>query len=442
MTNSPKFNHERAYLLGLLVGGGKVSENTFLINLPYDKWGMNPQNMSVIATDILTEIQSKFLRNYGFSVGYEIGNKRWIIRPIGKIDLRPLLEDLQEFGLPTENDLINKIDLSVIKSKLRGIHVEHFLTGIFDTRASLAESHRRFNEDAPVVSIEIPGSSKNFKFVVQLCSWLTELGTITDQILYNHPCQHSPSDPDYAGWKKGFKIRFLAKSFLTEHSFAMKAKSFGVTKLEKRQTKEEQLPCNERKPRFSSVAIHKDIGSNDLPKEVRNQLFFHYHHICAVMGCPFAPISEIKKLIPNYKDLISVFPRLSKGNSQEIDLQFNQIKEKYFNNYPIVKKIYSVKNLIESELNNEYLSLEVGLAYLFSPQLNGKRHVGSKDAIIETSLDLPVTIFSPEGLEGTPIMLQNFVNDRAIIVSSVLSNFNQVILGKVIEVKGIEARVK
>ena len=76
MTNSPKFSSEKAYLLGLLVGGGKVSENTFLINLPYDKWGMNPQTMNIIATDILTKICDKFRKAYKFSVTYEIANPR------------------------------------------------------------------------------------------------------------------------------------------------------------------------------------------------------------------------------------------------------------------------------------------------------------------------------------------------------------------------------
>ena len=398
--------------------------------------------MNIIATDILTKICDKFRKVYDFAVTYEIGNRRWIIKPIGEIDLQSLRNDLQEFGLPTQNELIHKADLSVIKTKLKGIQVEHFLSGIFDTRASLAKSHRRFNDDAPVVSIEIPGSSKNFKFVVQLCSWLTELGTITDQILYNHPCQHSPSDSDYLGWKKGFKIRFLAKSFLTANSFAMQAKSFGVTELEKQQTKEAQLPCKERKPKFSTVAIHTDIASNDLPKEVRNQLFFHYHHICAVMGCQFAPIDEIKKSVQNYKNLISVFPKLAKGTCQEINDKFNQIKEKYFFNETIITDIYSVAQILESDLNKEYQDLEIGLAFLFSPELNGKRHIGSKDEIIKQTLLENVSIFHPENLEGTPIMLQNNSNNRAIIVSSVSSKFNQQIIEQIIEVDGIKVKVK
>lgn len=442
MTNSPKFNHEKAYILGLLVGGGKISDNTFLINLPYDKWGMNPKNMNAIATDILTKICDKFKKSYDFPVTYEIGNKRWIIKPIGAINLQNLKDDLQEFGLPFQKELINKADLSVIKTKLKGVLVEHFLSGIFDTRASLAKSHRRFHDDAPTVSIEIPGSSQNFKFVVQICSWLTELGTITDQILYNHPCQHSPSDSDYTGWKKGFKIRFLAKSFLTKNSFAMQAKSFGVTELEKQQTRHEQLPCKERKPHFSTVAIHNDIASKDLPAEVRNQLFFHYHHICTAMGCPFAPLDEIKKLTANYKDLISVFPKLAKGNHEEIAAKFDKIKEKYFNEDAIITASYSVWQIIESDFNNEYKDLEIGIAYLFSPELKGKRHIGAKDVIIKKSLAKKVTVFAPQNTVGTPIMLQNKANNRAILVSSVSNKFNQKIIEQIIENKGINVRLK
>lgn len=442
MINSPKFNHEKAYLIGLLVGGGKISENTFLINLPYNKWGMNPTNMNLIAVDILTAICDKFLKNYGFSVSYEIQNKKWIIKPIGKIDLALLTADLSFLGLPTEKELINNANLSVIKSKLVGIQVEHFLSGIFDTRASLTESHRRFNDDAPIVSVEIPGSSKNFRFVIQLCSWLTELGTITDQILYNHPCQHSPSDSDYKGWKKGFKIRFLAKSFLTQNSFAMKAKSFGVTKLKKQQTKQEQLPCRKRKSKLTPVSIHNDIDSSDLPIEVRNKLFFHYHHICAVMGCPFAPIEEIQKQIKNHKNLVSVFPKLSKGTIGEITEKYNQIKTKYFALSQEITAQYSVLQLLDSHFNAEYSELENGLAYLFSPHLNGKRHIGSKDKIIKNAENKNLTISFPQDIEGMPIMIGNTSNDRAIIVSSIQSKFNQQIVRQIVEFDGLEVKIK
>ncbi|MEI7812971.1 MAG: hypothetical protein WCJ01_11210 [Ignavibacteria bacterium] len=190
-----EINHIKAHLLGLLVGGGKVDKDTFVIDLPFNKWGMNPIRMNIIATDILTKICQNFNNSYSFNVTYEIGNNKWLIKPIDRADISPLIKDLELLSLPTAGFLLSNVDLTIAKAHLSGISIESFLSGIFDARASLTPSHRRFNDNAPVVSIEIPGSTKNFKFIVQLCSWLTDLGSITDQILYNHPNQHSGSDP-------------------------------------------------------------------------------------------------------------------------------------------------------------------------------------------------------------------------------------------------------
>ena len=275
-------NHIKAYLLGLLVGGGKVDTKTFVIDLPFKKWGMDPKRMNIIATDILTNIRQRFNTTYNFDVTYEIGNSRWLITPIAGADISPLVKDLQDLNLPIGGFLLSTVDLAIAKTKLKGISVESFLSGIFDTRASLTLSHRRFTDDAPVVSVEIPGSTKNFKFVVQLCSWLTDLGSITDQILYNHPNQHAASDPDYKGWKKGFKIRFLVKSFLAQHSFALQAKSIDVTTIEKKQKKEEQIPCYLRKLRKPSpITVHSDQNSNRFNRQ-SNRL--QHHHYCYHTG--------------------------------------------------------------------------------------------------------------------------------------------------------------
>ena len=47
---------EKAYILGMLVGGGKISAKTFTIILPFNKWGMEPEKMNSIPKDILTRI--------------------------------------------------------------------------------------------------------------------------------------------------------------------------------------------------------------------------------------------------------------------------------------------------------------------------------------------------------------------------------------------------
>ena len=213
-------DHKKAYILGLLVSGGVLSRDRFVICLPFKKWGLEVDRLNDIAVDILTRIQKIFNDAYGIQVHYEIGTTQWIIKPIGGCNIGQLVNDLVGLGLPSAGTIITDADLTQAKKLLQGVMVESFLSGIFDARCSLQSSHRRFTDDAPVVSIEVPGSTRNFIFVQTLCSWLTELGSTTDQVLYNHPNQHSSSDSNYRNWKKGFKIRFLVSSFLTKHSFS------------------------------------------------------------------------------------------------------------------------------------------------------------------------------------------------------------------------------
>jgi hypothetical protein len=422
----PEINHIKAYLLGLLVGGGKVDKTSFIIDLPFNKWGMNPQRMNSIAVDILTRICQNFNNTYNFNVTYEIGNNKWLIKPIDNANISALIQDLTKLELPTSGFLLSSVDLTTIKSQLVGISVDSFLSGIFDTRASLTLSHRRFNDDAPVVSIEIPGSTKNFKFVVQLCSWLTDLGSITDQILYNHPNQHSGSDPSYKGWKKGFKIRFLVKSFLTQHSFALQSKLSDIAQIEKSQKKEEQNPCYLRElKKPSPISIHDEQNSNELPIEVRNKLFFHYHHFCAVLGCQYAPINEIKKLIQQKNSLINFFPRLSKGEKQELEEYFLAIQTNFFLDKQINKQLLFISQLLNNEIFEDFLGLAQGIAYLFAPTLKGKRHEGSMSDIIDNCIDKEVIIISIVNYADSPLLIINSENDRAFICSSVNNKLNQ-----------------
>lgn len=435
-------NHTKAYILGLLVGGGKIDKHTFMIDLPFKKWGMDTSRMNVIAVDILTRICKNFNETYRFNVTYEIGNGKWLIRPLDSSDFSEIIADLGFLGLPTSGFLLAKANLVKVKTVLKGISIESFLSGIFDARASLALSHRRFTDDAPVVSIEIPGSTKNFIFVVQLCSWLTELGSVTDQILYNHPNQHSSSDPNYKGWKKGFKIRFLVNSFLTKHSFALQAKAIDVTSIKKTQDKDEQIPCYLRKLRKpSAVSVHIDQNSTELPIEVRNKLFFHYHHFCALLNCPYAPVDEIKKLVKNAKEYITFFPRLTKDDFEILDTQFDSIKTLYFPESTKYKFSMTVKNTIENEGLKGFVGIDQGLAYLFATELNGKRHTGSMSDILKLHKSKTVIIYSYEPNFDSPILVTNPKNGRAFICSSIENAINQRIIKQKIKINGLEVSV-
>ena len=435
-------NHIKAYLLGLLVGGGKLDVDTFIIDLPFDKWGMDATRMNIIASDILLKICQYFKETYNFNVTYEIANKKWLIKPLTDVDITALVTDLRLLGLPTGGFLLATADLTTAKSFLKGISVHGFLSGIFDARASLTLSHRRFNDDAPVVSIEIPGSTKNFNFVVQLCSWMTDLGSITDQILYNHPNQHSASDPDYKGWKKGFKIRFLVKSFLTQYSFALQAKSIDINKIEASQLKVEQTPCLLRKLKLPSpISVHVDQGSLELPIEVRNKLFFHYHHFCAVLNCPYAPIDEIRKLV-NHKDtLINFFPRLTKGLKDELYEKLENIRVVYFPTSGLIENKMIVRDVFSDERLNDYSGLGPGIAYLFAEELKGKRHIGSMGDILAIHSNSILQIFSINEYFESPILVINPLNDRAFISSSVKNTLNQTLIEERIYVDDINVNL-
>jgi len=423
-----RLNHNKAYILGLFVGGGKINGDHFLIELPYKKWGMDPKRMNVIALDILQRIAKLFRQEYQIDIIYEIGNSKWFLKPALNASLDKLKNDLETLDLPTSGFLLNTANLKTARLGFKGVVEEHFLSGIFDSRASIALSHRRFSSTAPVVSIEVPASTGNFRFVVQLCSWLTDMGSITDQILYNHPNQHAGADPFYSQWKKGFKIRFLVKSFLAKHSFALQAKSIDIKQIEKTQTKSTQNPCPLRDIRTpSSVTVHKDIDSKTLPNEVRNKLFFHYFHFCAVLGCKHAPYSEVKKIIKDKDKLISFFPRLAKGTQTETLSILNQINSTHFANNKITPFKTSVKKLVAGQ-TKDYYGIAVGIAYLFSKELNGKRHKGSMNDIIKEAQNEGLQVFAIDMADNEPIAVINPKNNRGFIASNPMSVKNATLI--------------
>lgn len=435
--------NEQAYVLGILTGGGTIANGTFVIVLPFDKWGSDPVNASAISRDLLTKIRKLFSDSYKIDIDYSIGNKgRWSLKPIGNHHIQNILNDLDALFLPTSGILLDSANLIGAKSLLTGMRAENFLAGIFDARASLTESHRRFNSAAPVVSIEIPGSTMNFSFVVQMCAWLTDLGSVTDQIEFNHPCQQAASDPTYAGWKKGFKVRFLAKSFISTHSFAMRAKATEVTSLANTQSAHEQIPCSERKSSANTISIHDDIGCASLPDEVRNKLFLHYHHICAAMSCPYAPISSVMSMVNDAKNHISVFPKLSKGEFAEMEQKHLDLASQFFPSSELIKLRVTCHEILLSYSKSDYPSIEVALAYLLSDTLNGKRSIGPKDAILNANGGVYLKLKSIDSVDRAPLFIGIKSTNRGVLLSSPLGQSNMDALALKVTISGININVR
>jgi hypothetical protein len=444
MTELP--DYETCYLLGLLVGGGELNDGNMVITLPLKDWGEDPETARRISKEIINGLRPKFKQNYGFEIDFVLNEKGdWIIVPDPVMPLEGLAKiqtGLSSLGLPTNEQLILTASLTRARKLLKGKRAEHFLSGIFDARASIAASHRRFTDSAPTVSIEVPGKKGNFQFVVELCSWLTELGSITDQVLYNHPNFHARMDPYYENWKKGFKIRLLADSFLQRHSFAMQVIADGLLQLGENQQAQTQLPCRERimkKPR--AVAIHPGIFSEDVPEAIRGKIFLHYFHLCASLGCPNAPIEEVQKWVAEAPQLISFFPLLRKGSMDEVRKEYDAIISRYFPSFTVQIAKYSVKELVESEEFSVYPKIDQALAFLCADELSGKRTIGPSKSIIEQALAEAIFMHAINKTGSPPIYLFNLATERGAIVSCLTGEANASVIADHVTVDGIDIRV-
>jgi hypothetical protein len=100
---------------------------------------------------------------------------------------------------------------------------------------------------------------------------------------------------------------------------------------------------------------------------------------------------------------------------------------------------------IEQLLNNEtfenYLGLNQGIAYLFSPTLKGKRHEGSMNDIINNCLNKEVIVTRLENCADSPLLIINSENERAFICSSVSNKLNQELIAERIKVNNLTVSI-
>ncbi|MCP4458317.1 MAG: hypothetical protein GY816_09895 [Cytophagales bacterium] len=217
----------------------------------------------------------------------------------------------------------------------------------------------------------------------------------------------------------------MIKSFLANHSFALQAKSIDAKLIEKNQKKEEQTGCPFRKiKKPSPIAIHNQMDSSKLPESVRNKVFFHYFHFCSAHGCEYAPNQEVDSLLKEMNSLITFFPRLSKGDKEELLTKFESILDSHFKDKSLKTINASVNKVLSSNSYQGYYGLEQGIAYLTSKKLNGKRHSGPMQDVLNDNQNTELKIFRINE-EFEPILISNPQNGRAIICSDVKSKINQ-----------------
>lgn len=416
---------DKAYLLGLIIGGGVFGniEDGFRIKLPYKKWGSyisNPERAGKIAGDILQKVGQMFRAIYGLSVQYETSpGGTWTILCEG--DVSSLKEDLLQYGIKCEGELRGNVNLSPIIAELIDDNLKRrFIAGLADTIGSMAKSQRRFSDEHQIISLEIKGY--NFKFVCDLCHLLYQINCIPDQVNWNHPNIHCPSDPYYKQWNKGFKLRILLDQYAKFGAFAFRTKA--ETSMENRKLQQETHHaerCETRKLHATPSTVHVAENDHRLPELIRGGHYIHFRHFCAVLGCEHAPYDQLSECFSRLGELINPFPILCKDTEEHI--------QSLINKEPLLsKRRYSIKNVNVKSLldiyqkNNSMLIYGVqkntgypiseilkGLAYIIAEdnELLGKRPKGGYVQIIEKHIandsNLRVEMHIPDLL--TPLIM-------------------------------------
>ena len=427
---------DKAYLLGLVIGGGKFgnAEDIFRIILPYKQWGSyekSPDVVSQIARDIFNVVSPLFRAIYGITISYET-TKSGIWNILCEGDLSELLEDLRHYDIKCVGEIRKHVDISKLTVDLVDDNLKRrFIAGLADTIGSTKPSHRRFNDDSQMISFEISGF--DFGFVCSLCKLLHSIGCYPDQILWNHPNFHSANNPYYKQWAKGFKLRVALDQYEKFGAFAFTSKTISA-KQNKRLEKRENVakPCNEHEIRKPSVScVHCDEHSMNLPEIIRNGHYLHNRHVCAVQQCEHAPYMAVGKLIEEAQYYINPFPVLYKGTLEEVNALINAhniYKNRSYKDmdYPI-KQLYDLSKYKE----NQFLfsdkddtgyplnKIVLGIVYLISAkngQVKGSRPKGSKDSIISSFLNMnpnaKVKIRVPNIL--TPIVM--ILDNHAVMI--------------------------
>ena len=438
---------DKAYLLGLLVGGGVISKKSFQIILPYKKWGdlkINPERAGEIASDILSTLNPIWSTSYGIDVAYKIGTN-WKITSKNIKD--ELLNDLKMCGLPTGGEMRDQANLEKLLPYLRTLeHKKYFLTGLIDTIGSLAKSHRRFVDDFQIVSFEF--KSNNFRLVQDVLTLLESMGITPDQVLWNHPNQHAGQDRYYKQWKKGFKIRLALEDYMLQGGFVFKTKKLSAQ--ENSNIGDKSKTTKDKIAKLSGrVSIHKDQNSDWLPNNIRGYVFVHNLQFNEVLGLATPKSFPRDELKTNFHQYFCPFTCLTKGSKSEISMIIAEeayLEATTYNRVPLLcselRKEYegNARELIFGNTVNDGFPVNLvlqGLAYVIaattSKQIKGKRVLGNFIDLIQSysddqiTHDLNISIKRPD--QGTCLLISN--NEFAALVGYVNDDFNKSLLEKV-----------
>lgn len=425
-------NTDKAYILGLVVGGGSFgsSKDSFSIKLPYKQWGdvqKNPTRAGEIANDIVRAVSPVMKSEYGLTVTFET-KPEWRIVCLG--DTTAITTDLKKYGINLSLEIRKNADISKLVPELVDENLKRrFVAGIADTIGSMAPSQRRFSDDVQIISFEINGFA--FKFVSQLCNLLYSLGCLPDQILWQQPNMQSGNDSYYKQWKKGNKLRVTLDAFSKFGALGFKSKAVASKENRAKQSKINIAErCENKTITINGVtAFHIEEDYRELPDEIRGGHFIHHKQLCAALGCPHAPYSQLDRVLAYAERYISPFTVLHKGDATdiaEIISHDDLLRTRTYENYEMV-----ISEIIRAfENGNETVVFNAstyrfssdrrkgyplnymldGIAFVIASRtgkLNGKRVRGSREELLAETIKAnpkeAVTVKVPELL--TPLII-------------------------------------
>ena len=402
--------------------------------MPYKKWGSyidNPQRAGQIASDILRKVGQMFRAIYGLTVQYETTpGGTWTILCEG--DITAVKNDLTRYGIVCQGEIRGNADIGRLTPELIDDNLKRrFIAGLADTIGSMAKSQRRFTPEHQILSLEIKGY--NFKFVCDLCRLLYSINCIPDQINWNHPNIHCPSNPYYSTWNKGFKLRILLDQYARFGAFAFRTKAETSTENRRLQQQVHTAErCEERDIHVTPSTVHPAEGDTRLPPIIRDGHYIHFRHFCAVLGCEHAPYNKINECFEHLGEIVNPFPILCRDsypNIEAIICADSLLNQRNYNvaNVEVasLKSIYDGDNnalIYGTSWNNGYPITEVlkAIAYIIADEneLFGKRPKGGYIDVISRHITneprLSVEIRKPDLL--TPLVIVG--NGRGTLIGA------------------------
>jgi hypothetical protein len=446
--NTPPLNTDKAYLIGLIVGGGEIIGQRLTITLPYRNWGdlqVNPQRGGEISQYIVRVAKPMWRSLYSMDIDYTAQNGVWQISSSVSDELK---NDLKEFGLPDGGNFRQTSDIDTLSTALNNNEkIKRFIAGLTDTVGSLAPSHRHRVDSYQIISYEFTG--KNFQLVADLTKLFIKIDCHPDQVLWNHPNFQGANDRYYKQWKKGFKVRIALKDYMLAGSFVSEAKQLSAQENLALASKTaghnhtDEIRVNGR------TTLHKDEYSEWLPDYIRGNHFVHYLHMGAQLGMPISSDTRgrLDELLETPEKLICPFTILTKGTVVDIEgiiknedylsrTEFTQVRQPetvlskaledseiatvfgkdHDKGFPISQVIHAVTFVALAEIDDEGL---------MGRRILGDRYVKYKSVRLRLD-DIGVKILKPS--RGTCLLVKS--KRFAALVGYVDDEFNSTLINK------------